>query len=407
MRQKKNKKAWLRIVEAFVGVMIVMGVLLVLMTRQPSMDQETEILNIERHILEQVSEDQLLRTEVLDTHQRKRNVDGIGGVGGGGGGSLPMWGDLKSISSIVADSFPEEYSFILKTCDVGVVCSLGLLPEHEVFSEEILITSNITNYNPAILKVFFWTGEMPESVCPNQFCEWDEDETSCPADCDQQVVVPGPSCTPCTAHCDGLDNYIKCEDTDNDGCKDEVTVNCDSSLSETCTDDALGCQIISSTCPGCTTKCINIGRFSSCQGTDSNGCPIAAEADCLSGTSCVDDAIGCQSNANLVISEFIERIEQSYYSANNCNRNRCYYITKIKNEGELDGEFGFREVAIGNGAFDPVEDYIITIPGGQEITLDEKSVYSGCTTTYNYKIRFLNKARDEIETKTIICSPPS
>jgi len=174
---KKNKKGLIRILEAFVSVMIVFTVLLVVLARQPQFKQTTEeeLTTIQRHVLEQVSQDPDLRDQVLSNNKEGVN-DIIGGI------------------------MPQGYSYDVAICDLGESCSSEVVAyvEDEVFVEEAVISANLQEYDPTILKLFFWEGEYPEqyeSQCGDGRCDGGAGENSenCPEDCE---VICSSQCSP-------------------------------------------------------------------------------------------------------------------------------------------------------------------------------------------------------------------
>ena len=57
-----NKKGWLRILEAFLAIMLITGVLLVLYSRNLNTNRGGEIYNLQKSILDEVAEDDEMRT---------------------------------------------------------------------------------------------------------------------------------------------------------------------------------------------------------------------------------------------------------------------------------------------------------------------------------------------------------
>ena len=117
-KRGKSKKGWLRIVEAVIAALLVMSVLLVLVSKQYSMVNEKEkVEDLERSILDQVIEDPNIRTEVLS-------------------------GDLVTVEAMIQSSLPSGYSFVVKSCKLGEICSLGLYVEEEVYVQLNKILEN-------------------------------------------------------------------------------------------------------------------------------------------------------------------------------------------------------------------------------------------------------------------------
>ncbi len=132
---KKNKKAWLRIVEAVIAVLIVASVLLIVLSRQsPKQDKSEEIYEKQRAILNQISQNITLRGYVIDANEE--NDD--------------------EIEEFVKKNAPVGWEFRLKICDVEKVCALGEYIEKNIYSQEIIISSTLEEYNPKKLKLFVW-----------------------------------------------------------------------------------------------------------------------------------------------------------------------------------------------------------------------------------------------------------
>ncbi len=131
----KNKKAWLRIVEAFFAILIITSVLLVIVTRQPIERDSYEIHNIERGILRQVALNESLRQYVLNE-------------------------DEDEIKSFVKDVAPVYWNFTIEICNIEGICAMEPYPKSalnkEIYADEILISSTLQEYNPKRLKLFVW-----------------------------------------------------------------------------------------------------------------------------------------------------------------------------------------------------------------------------------------------------------
>jgi len=67
MQGNLDKKAWLRIVEAFIGIIMITGVVLTMMSRPAVTDVsvQQETVKLEKFILDRVVADPLLRSQIL------------------------------------------------------------------------------------------------------------------------------------------------------------------------------------------------------------------------------------------------------------------------------------------------------------------------------------------------------
>jgi hypothetical protein len=157
-RSNLDKKAWLRIVEAFIGILMITGVVLTMMSRpgvsDASVQQET--VKLEKFILDRVVADPGLRSQIL--------VE-----------------DVSGVNKVLAGSVPAGISYYARVCNYDEICALGMPIPYDVYSEEALVSSNLTYYDSAhvkVIKLFFWHGPWPEGTCPS-FCTEGVTQKSC------------------------------------------------------------------------------------------------------------------------------------------------------------------------------------------------------------------------------------
>lgn len=133
----KNKKAWLRIIEAFIAVLMVLGVILVIISKQNSeASRADEITKLQKQILDYVSRDEGLRNEVLS-----------------GNANLPQ------INALVNRTIPPWIAYNVSLCKPQDICTIPFYKQNitqEVYTNEILIVANLTTYKAWKLKLFFW-----------------------------------------------------------------------------------------------------------------------------------------------------------------------------------------------------------------------------------------------------------
>lgn len=127
----KNKKAWLRIVEATIGILIVASVLFVMVSRAPKQDNLENMRKMQRFILTEVSSNETLRAEILQ-------------------------GQKTSTEAFIAGVKPAYWDFTTRVCEVDEVCGMPFYVSGEVYADEILIAANLTDYAPKKLKLFVW-----------------------------------------------------------------------------------------------------------------------------------------------------------------------------------------------------------------------------------------------------------
>jgi len=128
----RNKKAWLRIVEAVIAILIVTSALIIVATRTPKQDSAESIQELQRNILEQISSKEELRAEIL---QNK----------------------TTNTSLFVKGVLPAYYNFTIKICEVNEqICSMPYYIPKDVYANEILISSTLEEFKPKRLKLFVW-----------------------------------------------------------------------------------------------------------------------------------------------------------------------------------------------------------------------------------------------------------
>ncbi len=127
----KNKKAWLRIVEATIAILIIASVLFIMITREPKKDP-IDIHDMQRFILEQISSNDTLRGEILQGQTTAKT------------------------DAFINDIKPSHWDFTIRICQVDEVCGMPFYVEKEVYADEILIAANLTHYQPKKLKLFVW-----------------------------------------------------------------------------------------------------------------------------------------------------------------------------------------------------------------------------------------------------------
>jgi hypothetical protein len=127
----KNKKAWVRIVEAFIAITLIFSVLITLYTKQLSNpDISEEIYSLQKAVLSQVSNDEGLRKDVLANNK-------------------------DSIMIFLEDKIPASLNYDIKICSLDEVCSLDFY-QKEIYASETVISSTLQEYSPKVIKIFMW-----------------------------------------------------------------------------------------------------------------------------------------------------------------------------------------------------------------------------------------------------------
>jgi len=130
----KNKKAWLRIVEAIIAILIIAGATLIILSKQSKdfniMDER--IYEKQTRVLELISKNESLRNDIIIGRNEEVN---------------------KAIKKMI----PNSWNFTIVICGPDEICNSENTPnDKEVYSTEIIVTSNLTFYNATKLRFLVW-----------------------------------------------------------------------------------------------------------------------------------------------------------------------------------------------------------------------------------------------------------
>ena len=139
----KSKKGWIRLVEVFIAILLVTGVLLVVSSRINSYaktDAFVETSKKEIAILRDIELNNTLRTEIL-------------------GAPLPTeWANFDSTLPLTRDRIikltPSNLECRAKICAVGDNCITEELAGRNIYAESVFIAADLDTYAPRQIKLF-------------------------------------------------------------------------------------------------------------------------------------------------------------------------------------------------------------------------------------------------------------
>jgi hypothetical protein len=133
----RNKRGWLRIFEAVIGILIVAGVLLVIYSgRIDEGDYSNYVYEMQKRVLNDIAMNESLRSDSL-------NYNGD-------------WAPT-SVRNFVEVSIPSNFGFNVSVCDIDAAsCSVGYDTSSDVYVEERVISSNLYTYQPKKIRLFVW-----------------------------------------------------------------------------------------------------------------------------------------------------------------------------------------------------------------------------------------------------------
>lgn len=138
----ERKNGWVRIVEAFVAILIITGIVLMTLDKDyiKKEDPSPKIYAVENSILENIQNNQTLRDKVVNMTP------------------LPVeWVNIsQGIKDKIQGTIPSYLDCKAKICALSDVCLLNETLEKDVFARGVVISGNLTFYAPKQLKIFCW-----------------------------------------------------------------------------------------------------------------------------------------------------------------------------------------------------------------------------------------------------------
>lgn len=144
---KRHKKGWIRIVEAFVAILLIAGIVLVVVEQDQNRreDVSSRIYGSIISLIREIQLDNNLRTEII-------NIQDSG---------LPVeWEEFNASApqtlAKIIEKTPGYLECVGKICATNDQCLLANSPDKTIYAESVIISSNLQTYRPRILKLFCW-----------------------------------------------------------------------------------------------------------------------------------------------------------------------------------------------------------------------------------------------------------
>ena len=138
----KGKKAWIRILEAAIAILIIVGVLLVVYSRNVGeKDLGDYMYQLQREVLKDISLNDELRAKVFADNE-------IG------------------LEEYAREKIPTAFDFDIRICKLVdestkdiVPCKMTHYVEKDVYAEEIIVAGDFNIYEPRKVRLFVWESE--------------------------------------------------------------------------------------------------------------------------------------------------------------------------------------------------------------------------------------------------------
>jgi len=139
-----NKKGWIKIVEAFIAILLVSGVLLVVINRGyvGRTDISEQVNQVQLSILREIELDNELREDILET---KTKLDG-------------GWKVPESVVQKIQSRLPDYLTCTSKICELNKICEAKNVPlDKDIYAQPVAIATEGDNPEFRQLKLFCWT----------------------------------------------------------------------------------------------------------------------------------------------------------------------------------------------------------------------------------------------------------
>ena len=133
----KNKRGWIRIVEAVAGILLLAGVLLVVYSQHQTASSSNDyVYELQKQFLEKVASDDNLRAKVFEVNGEE---------------------SLQDTANLI---FPNNFNFNVSICELGAIsCGLDEKPlDKEIFVEDRIVTPPLgfSEFSPKKVRIFVW-----------------------------------------------------------------------------------------------------------------------------------------------------------------------------------------------------------------------------------------------------------
>jgi len=140
----KNKRGWIRIIEVFIAILIILGVLLIVLDKEEieKKDVTSKIYLTETAILREIQLNNTLRDDILNAEIPVEEGD---------------TGFPSRIASQVTSRTPAYLSCTSKICQLSDACDLNEPVKKNTYVRAVAIVADLNKYDPRQLKLFCWT----------------------------------------------------------------------------------------------------------------------------------------------------------------------------------------------------------------------------------------------------------
>lgn len=143
---EKNKRGWIRIVEAFVSILLITGAVLIVLNKGyiGKEDVSERVYQTELSILREIQTDDALRTEIMNAPE-----------------PLPIiWEDFgekaPNLRARILSRTPNYLNCIGQICEIDELCVLEENKKKDVFAQSVIIAATLSEVKYRQVKLFCW-----------------------------------------------------------------------------------------------------------------------------------------------------------------------------------------------------------------------------------------------------------
>jgi hypothetical protein len=144
-----NKRGWIRIVEAFIAVLLIAGVLLFVINRGyiGTRDISEQVYEAQLAILREIELNSDYRLQILEEGEKLKQEPPVEPL-------IPA-----GVSETIEQRMPDYLECVSRICNLEKVCPApeGVPIERDIYAQAVAISAEGTKYGPVQLKLFCWT----------------------------------------------------------------------------------------------------------------------------------------------------------------------------------------------------------------------------------------------------------
>jgi cysteine-rich repeat protein len=268
---KKDRKAWIRIVEALIAILIISGTLFYLVSRSEGGEVGSIINERQSQILDILAKNESYRELIINDNEPNRKI----------------------INETIKKMIPATWGFNFNICEIEKICPADVPLDRDVYVSERVISSTLTQYSPKKIRFYVWRGSWNPETLPSGSCR--DGNLDPGEECDDGDDIDNNDCTNVCEIAECGDGIIWNQGSGSEECDDGNTVDgdgCSSSCQNEGGSPVCGDGVVEGTeeCDdgntvdgdGCSSSCQNEGGSpvcgdgvaegsEECDGTDLNG----------------------------------------------------------------------------------------------------------------------------------------